>query len=85
MTITATEYKTNLGKYFDWIQQNSEDLYITKNGKTVAIMTSPNKSALNALDQLRELGNKCSKEYSKLIDDEIKSMRIEDRYGEYFD
>jgi len=34
MEITATEFKTNLGKYLD--ASNDEDIIITKNGKTIA-------------------------------------------------
>ena len=85
MTITATEFKTNLGQYFAWIEQNAEDLYITKNGHTVAVVSSPNKTALNALEGLKAIGEKFGKDSSKLTDEKIRNMRIEDRYGEYFD
>ena len=34
MSITATELKTNLGKYL--MLAESEDIYITRNGKVVA-------------------------------------------------
>ena len=34
MTITATEFKTNFGKYLDYLEY--EDLLITKNGRTIA-------------------------------------------------
>ena len=39
MTITATELKNNLGKYL--ILAATEDIFITKNGKTIAKLTSP--------------------------------------------
>lgn len=40
MSITATELKTNLGKYLQLAE--SEDISITKNGKVVAMLSNPN-------------------------------------------
>ena len=37
--ITATEFKTNLGKYLDLV--NREDVHITKNGADIAVLTAP--------------------------------------------
>lgn len=37
--ITATDFKTNLGKYLDLV--NSEDIHITKNGEDIAVLTAP--------------------------------------------
>ncbi len=45
--ITATELKTNLGKYLERVL--SEDIWITKNGKTIAKMTNPNVSAVDSI------------------------------------
>lgn len=39
MSITATELKINLGKYL--LLAETEDIYITKNGKIVAKLTNP--------------------------------------------
>ena len=39
MTITATELKLNLGKYL--ILAETEDIYITRNGKVVAKLSNP--------------------------------------------
>ena len=50
MSITATELKSNLGKYLD--QAATEDIYISKNGKIIAKITSPYK---NKLDIVKEL------------------------------
>ncbi len=44
-TITATELKSNLGKYIELSQK--EDIYITKNGKPYAKLTSATKSAFD--------------------------------------
>ena len=40
MSITATELKMNLGKYLQLAE--SEDIFITKNGKVVAKLSNPN-------------------------------------------
>ena len=39
MSITATELKMNLGKYL--MLAETEDIYITKNGKVIAKLTNP--------------------------------------------
>ena len=39
MSITATELKKNLGKYLDL--SSTEDIYITRNGKVVAMLSNP--------------------------------------------
>ncbi|MDI3478878.1 MAG: hypothetical protein PWQ59_2403 [Thermoanaerobacterium sp.] len=39
MFISATELKNNLGKYLTLAAK--EDIYITKNGKSIAKLTSP--------------------------------------------
>ena len=47
MQITATEFKLNLGKYLDMVAD--EDIYITRNGKTVAKMINPNVSSVDSI------------------------------------
>lgn len=39
MSITATELKNNLGKYLRLSE--TEDIFITKNGKVIAKLTNP--------------------------------------------
>ena len=47
MIVTATEFKTNFGKYLDLITQ--EDIFITRNGKTIAKVVNPHTSAVDSL------------------------------------
>ena len=47
MVVTATELKTNFGKYLDLIAQ--EDIFITKNGKTIAKVVNPHVSAVDSI------------------------------------
>ncbi|HJC82461.1 MAG TPA: type II toxin-antitoxin system Phd/YefM family antitoxin [Candidatus Anaerostipes avicola] len=50
MIVTATEFKTNLGKYLEMAA--SQDILITKNGKNIARLTSPAVNKLALLDDL---------------------------------
>ncbi len=50
MSITATELKANLGKYL--LLAATEDIFITRNGKTIAKLTSPYQNKLNTVEEL---------------------------------
>ena len=47
MQVTATEFKMNFGKYLEMVV--TEDIYITRNGKTVAKMINPNVSSVDLI------------------------------------
>ena len=47
MVVRATEFKTNFGKYLDLIAH--EDIFITKNGKTIAKVVNPHVSAVDSI------------------------------------
>ena len=47
MIVTATEFKTNFGKYLDMLTK--EDIFITRNGKTIAKVINPQFSAVDSL------------------------------------
>ena len=49
MVIKATDFKINFGKYLDMIANTKEDIFITKNGKTVAKLSNPNISAVDSI------------------------------------
>ncbi len=50
MAITATELKANLGKYL--VLAETEDIYITKNGKIVAKLSNPNQNRVDIAKSL---------------------------------
>ena len=50
MSITATEFKMNFGKYL--LMAATEDIYITRNGKTVAKLTAPYQDKLETVNAL---------------------------------
>lgn len=50
MIVTATEFKTNFGKYLDLSQIS--DVEITKNGKTIAVLSGVRKDAVGELSGL---------------------------------
>lgn len=58
MTVTATEFKANFGKYLELIA--TEDIFITRNGKTVAKVVNPQ---ISAVDSLRGMLSGVSSEY----------------------
>ena len=47
MIVTATEFKTNFGKYLE--MSTKEDIFITRNGKTIAKVINPQVSAVDSL------------------------------------
>lgn len=47
MIVTATEFKTNFGKYLDMLTK--EDIFITRNGKTIAKVINPQVPAVDSL------------------------------------
>ena len=73
MTITATEFKTNLGKYLDLAY--SEDILITRNGKVIAQLSQPQVNKLALLDRLTCIA-KLSEEVTL---DDIKSERLKNK------
>ena len=50
MSITATELKMNLGKYL--LMAETEDIYITRNGKVIAKLTNPNQDRVDMAKSL---------------------------------
>ena len=50
MIVTATEFKQNFGKYLEMAMK--QDIFITKNGKNIARLTSPTVNKLAVLDSL---------------------------------
>lgn len=50
MSITATELKLNLSKYLQLAE--SEDIYITRNGRVVAKLTNPYQNRVDAVKSL---------------------------------
>ena len=47
MIVQSTEFKSNFGHYLKLVEK--EDIFITKNGKTVARVSNPRTSAVDRL------------------------------------
>ncbi len=71
MIVTATEFKINFGKYLDLV--GKEDIFITRNGKTIAKVINPQVSAV---DSIRGILKKAPK------DIDMRSLR-EERLSKY--
>ncbi len=50
MTITATELNDNLEKYL--LLTETEDIFITRNGKVIAMLSNPNQDRVNLAKSL---------------------------------
>lgn len=72
MIVTATEFKTNFGKYLDLL--STDDIFITRNGKTIAKVINPQVSAVDSISGI--LVGKVSADIDR------KHLR-EDRLDEY--
>ena len=78
MQVTATEFKVNLGKYLNLVL--TEDVWITKNGKTVAKLVNPNVSAVDSISGI--LAGKVPEDLDReaLRKARLDSYEIHDRY-----
>lgn len=70
MIVTATEFKTNLGKYLEMAMK--QDIFITKNGKSIARLTSPTVNKLAVLDSLVGIAS----EDSAMDEETIRKERL---------
>lgn len=70
MIITATELKQNLGKYL--LLAVEEDIYVTKNGKEIAKITSPVEDKIAMLDSMVGI----VPEEDRMSLEEIKEARL---------
>ena len=50
MVITATEFKTNIGKYLTLVA--SEDIFITRNGKQIARLSNSKQDKVDTMKSL---------------------------------
>lgn len=74
MIVTATEFKLNLGKYLELVSK--EDIFITRNGKTIAKVVNPQVSAVDSIRGLLT--------YTAPTDIDMDSLR-EERLSKYED
>lgn len=73
ITVTATEFKTNLGKYLDLLSKNVTVL-ITRNGKLVGKLSNPAVSNVDAITGILE-----GKLPSSFDRHDLKEERLSDR------
>ena len=79
MVVSATELKTNLGKYLDLL--DTEDIIITRNGRKIAKLL---KEEDDTLSEIRSLfGILAETELAGMTDDEIQGVIREERGKRY--
>lgn len=69
MLVTASEFRTNVGKYLQLA--SIHDIYITKNGKSIARLTGATPNRVEALDSLVGIITDTA-----LNNDDIKAERL---------
>lgn len=69
MQVTATEFKTNMGKYLAMVSK--QDIYITKNGQRIAKLTNPSNDRVAMLDSLVGIASE-----QKLSLEDIRTERL---------
>lgn len=73
--ITATELKNNLGSYIE--QSSKEDIYVTKNGKIVTMLSRPN----NRMNALNDIVGKLKSENVNSEYDDLKYAYLKEKYN----
>ena len=74
--ITATEFKLNLGHYLDRVLY--EDIWITKNGKTVAKLVNPNVTAVDSISGILKGKVPAETDRHSIRDERISCYEIDD-------
>ena len=75
--VTSNELKNNIGKYLK--KSEFEDIYITKNGVIVSVLSNPNQSKLQMLDDLKGIAPDMN-----MTDEELRSERISNIWWKKF-
>lgn len=75
LTVTATEFKTNMGRYLDMLSDNITIL-ITRNGKLVGKLTNPTVSNVDEITGI--LAGKLPDSYTR---HNLREERINDFEG----
>lgn len=79
MVVTATEFKTNFGKYLDMLANSESSITITKNGKSVAEVSSPKVTTVEKLSHLLD-GKGKRKTFSNKPYDDLKAEALGEKY-----
>ena len=79
MIVTATDLKTNLGKYLDLL--DSEDIIVTRNGRKIAKLVKEDDDTLTDIRAL--YGILAGSELSLMTDEEIKDVILQERSARY--
>lgn len=76
MQITATELKLRLGYYLEHVAE--EDIWISKNGKTIAKLVNPNVSAVDSISGVLKDRIPESTDARDLRDERISKYELHD-------
>ena len=74
MVISATELKTNLGKYLTLLSTAGESITITKNGRRVAVLSPAKPSGVDRLAAVLDPA------FYGLDPEKLKKQALEEKY-----
>jgi len=65
MYVTATEFRTNVGKYLDLALK--EDIYILRHGRPIVMVSASNEMKKKILDSLSGIGGTLEKDPEDIL------------------
>ena len=78
MYVTATEFRTNVGKYLELVSK--EDIFISKHGKSIATLSASEKTKQRMVDSL---AGSLRIETDLKTDEEIEDFFYRERMKDY--
>lgn len=79
MIITATEFRNHIGKYLTLA--SNKDIYITKNGKTVAMLTAPYQFKAQDTEDASNNANRTSNANAHIISRDEALLILKEAYN----
>ena len=74
MYVSATEFRTNVGKYLD--ASASEDIYIVKHGRPIAVLSASTNSKERMLDSLVGIGGTLDMDPEELLMERFDDYKV---------
>jgi len=76
MEVTATQFKSNFGHYLE--QSRFEDIWIKKNGKTVAKLVTTNVSSVDAISGILKGTSSAGTDRHSIREERLSKYEVHD-------
>ena len=80
MYVTATEFRTNVGKYLELMSK--EDIFISRYGKSIGILSASEETKQKMVDSLKG-SLKIDREIKAMTDEELDDFIFKERMKDY--